>query len=93
MIFYEAPHKLRATLDDLLAAFGPERRISLCREMTKLHEEVLHYVGRSGGTLCRHAAQRVSLYSLWRGTGGGAGGDLLEDGAQRVLALRGGGCL
>ena len=40
MIFYEAPHKLRATLEDLAAAFGPERRISLCRELTKLHEEV-----------------------------------------------------
>ena len=40
MIFYEAPHKLTATLDDLTAAFGPERRISLCRELTKLHEEV-----------------------------------------------------
>ena len=40
MIFYEAPHKLRATLEDLTAAFGPERRISLCRELTKLHEEV-----------------------------------------------------
>ena len=40
MIFYEAPHKLRATLDDLAAAFGPGRRISLCRELTKLHEEV-----------------------------------------------------
>ena len=41
MIFYEAPHKLIATLDDLLDAFGPERRITLCRELTKLHEEVL----------------------------------------------------
>ena len=40
MIFYEAPHKLTATLDDLTAAFGPDRRISLCRELTKLHEEV-----------------------------------------------------
>ena len=39
MIFHEAPHKLRATLADLLAVFGPERRISLCRELTKLHEE------------------------------------------------------
>ena len=39
MIFYEAPHKLRATLDDLLAAFG-DRPIALCRELTKLHEEV-----------------------------------------------------
>ena len=40
MVFHEAPHKLRATLEDLAAAFGPERRISLCRELTKLHEEV-----------------------------------------------------
>ena len=41
MICYEAPHKLCATLRDLAAAFGGERRISLCRELTKLHEEVL----------------------------------------------------
>lgn len=41
MIFYEAPHKLTATLADLEKAFGGERRISLCRELTKLHEEVL----------------------------------------------------
>lgn len=40
MIFYEAPHKLCATLADMAAAFGAERRISLCRELTKLHEEV-----------------------------------------------------
>ena len=40
MIFYEAPHKLRATMEDLAEAFGPDRRISLCRELTKLHEEV-----------------------------------------------------
>ena len=37
MIFYEAPHKLRATLLDLLEAFGGERKIALCRELTKLH--------------------------------------------------------
>ena len=41
MIFYEAPHKLLNTLQDLLNAFGPDRRISLCRELTKLHEEVI----------------------------------------------------
>ena len=40
MVFHEAPHKLLATLQDLSAAFGAERRISLCRELTKLHEEV-----------------------------------------------------
>ena len=41
MIFYEAPHKLKTTLSDLAGAFGSGRRISLCRELTKLHEEVL----------------------------------------------------
>lgn len=41
MIFYEAPHKLQNTLKDLTDAFGPERRISLCRELTKLHEQIL----------------------------------------------------
>ena len=40
MIFYEAPHKLTATLEDLKTAFGPDRRVALCRELTKLHEEV-----------------------------------------------------
>lgn len=40
MLFYEAPHKLQATLKDLEDTFGPERRIALCRELTKLHEEV-----------------------------------------------------
>lgn len=41
MIFYEAPHKLIPTLRDMQTYFGPERRIALCRELTKLHEEVL----------------------------------------------------
>ena len=41
MIFYEAPHKLSATLEDLAEVFGSERGISLCRELTKLHEEVI----------------------------------------------------
>ena len=41
MIFYEAPHKLRDTLDDLTKTFGGERRVALCRELTKLHEEIL----------------------------------------------------
>ena len=39
MLFYEAPHKLRATLSDLCDALGEERKIVLARELTKLHEE------------------------------------------------------
>ena len=41
MVFYEAPHKLRQTLGDLAEFFGGDRRIALCRELTKIHEEVL----------------------------------------------------
>ena len=41
MIFYEAPHKLCATLEDMASVFGNDRPISLCRELTKLHEEVV----------------------------------------------------
>ena len=41
MVFYEAPHKLTATLDDLRDTFGPGRRVAVCRELTKLHEQVL----------------------------------------------------
>lgn len=40
LVFYEAPHKLLATLGDMLAALG-DRRVALCRELTKLHEEVV----------------------------------------------------
>ena len=40
MVFYEAPHKLAATLKDLSDTFGPDRPLSVCRELTKLHEEV-----------------------------------------------------
>lgn len=41
MVFYEAPHKLLNTLEDMAAVFGKDRPISLCRELTKLHEEVV----------------------------------------------------
>ena len=55
MVFYEAPHKLCATLDDLAAAFGPDRPMSVCRELTKLHEEVLRLtIGEAAG---RYAEQ------------------------------------
>ena len=53
MVFYEAPHKLTTTLDDLCDTFGADRPISLCRELSKLHEEIIRT------TLC----QAVSLYN------------------------------
>ena len=39
VVLYEAPHRLRRTLDDLVAACGESRRVALARELTKLHED------------------------------------------------------
>ena len=55
MIFYEAPHKLVNTLQDMAAAFGAGRPVSLCRELTKLHEEVIRTT--LGGAIERYADQ------------------------------------
>ena len=54
MIFYEAPHKLPATLADLAETFGPDRPVSLCRELTKLHEEIIR-------TTLGEAAERYQI--------------------------------
>lgn len=56
MIFYEAPHKLNNTLKDLCAAFGEDRKISLCRELTKLHEEAFR---TTLGQAVEHYAQNA----------------------------------
>jgi len=40
-VLYESPHRLQRTLDDLLAACGPQRRVVVTRELTKLHEEIV----------------------------------------------------
>ena len=55
MIFYEAPHKLLSTLEDMAAVFGKDRPISLCRELTKLHEEVVRTT--LGEAIERYSAQ------------------------------------
>lgn len=41
MVFYEAPHKLKNTLSNLAGTFGGDRKIAVCRELTKVHEEIL----------------------------------------------------
>ena len=41
MIFYESPHKLVKTLTHFSEYFGPERKVSVSREITKLHEETV----------------------------------------------------
>jgi 16S rRNA (cytidine1402-2'-O)-methyltransferase len=53
MILYEAPDRVGATLADAAAAFGADRRASLGRELTKLHEE--HVRGTLGELAARYA--------------------------------------
>lgn len=41
VVFFESPHRIHATLDDLERELGTERKIALCRELTKMHEQTL----------------------------------------------------
>lgn len=54
VVLYEAPHRVARTVDDLAAVCGPERRVALARELTKLHEEV--WRGTLAGARSRLAA-------------------------------------
>ncbi len=58
MIFYEAPHKLRSTITDLIATFGPHREIALCRELTKIHEECIRTTLAGAAELYEETAPR-----------------------------------
>lgn len=55
LIFFEAPHRLQATLADTVATLGGERRCAICRELTKLHEEV--WRGTLAGALAEWRAR------------------------------------
>ena len=89
MIFYEAPHKLTATLDDLAAAFGPDRRISLCRELTKLHEEVRRTTLGEAVKWYGENPPRGEFVLVVEGAPETAAEELtMEDGLARVAALR-----
>ena len=89
MIFYEAPHKLIATLADLAEVFGPDRRISLCRELTKLHEEVRR---TTLGEACRWYGENPPKGEFVLVVEGAPAEEekaaALEDGLGRVLELR-----
>ncbi len=89
MIFYEAPHKLAATLADLEAAFGPDRRVSLCRELTKLHEEVWRTTLSQAAALYRDKEPRGEFVLVLEGAAPQAeAGATLKDGLERVKTLR-----
>ena len=84
MVFFESPNRLPAALADLVAALGGERRIAVCRELTKLHEEVkrgtaaevaAHFAEGARGEICLVVA------------GAAPASASLPDGIAQVLAL------
>ena len=87
MIFYEAPHKLKATLADLAETFGPDRRISLCRELTKLHEEVIRTTLAGAAELYGEEEPRGEYVLVVEGARPVKEEATLEDGLARVGEL------
>lgn len=89
MIFHEAPHKLRTTLDDLAAAFGKDRRIALCREMTKLHEETRRCtIGEAIAYYTENTPKGEYVLVVAGAEKAEKSAVNLEDGVAQVLALR-----
>ena len=87
MLFYEAPHKLTVTLSDLRDVFGPQRRISLCRELTKLHEEVLRTTLGEAAERYKTEEPRGEFVLVVEGAAPAKEKATLEDGLDRMEAL------
>ena len=89
MIFYEAPHKLAATLQDLAVTFGEDRPLTLCRELTKLHEEVSRTTLGQAAAWYGENAPKGEFVLVVRGTEPLPEGEAsLEDGLALVDRLR-----
>ena len=90
MIFYEAPHKLAATLQDLAVTFGEDRPLTLCRELTKLHEEVSRTTLGQAAAWYGENAPKGEFVLVVRGAEPLPEGETsLEDGLALVDRLRG----
>ena len=94
MIFYEAPHKLRKTLSDLEKLLGKERRIALCRELTKVHEEVWRTTLGEAAARYREQEPRGEFVLVVEGAPAPAAAQesyTLEEAAELARALQAGG--
>ena len=85
MVFYEAPHKLTNTLQDLYNAFGPDRRISLCRELTKLHEEVIRTTIQGAIDYYKELAPRGEYVLILEGAAPAAEEELTLEAALQLV--------
>ena len=89
MIFHEAPHKLRATLQDFSAVFGADRPIALCRELTKLHEETWRTtLGEAAAYYQVHTPRGEYVLVVAGAEQREEAAISLEEGAAQVLALK-----
>ena len=89
MIFYEAPHTLPATLADLAETFGPDRPVSLCRELTKLHEEIIRTTLGEAAERYQPEPPKGEFVLVVRGAEPREEPEVtLEDGLDRVRILR-----
>ena len=89
ILFHEAPHKLLSTLEDLSAAFGPDRRIALCRELTKLHEEVRRCTLAEAIAYYEENTPKGEYVLVVEGAAPKTGAAVtLEDGVAQVLTLK-----
>ncbi|MCS5658567.1 MAG: 16S rRNA (cytidine(1402)-2'-O)-methyltransferase [Dehalococcoidia bacterium] len=90
LVVFEAPHRLKATLRDILAVLG-EREMSVCRELTKLYEEVFR--GTASEALAHFREPRGEFVLVIRGVtptaaASGPTDDQLEEAGQRLESLR-----
>ena len=90
MVFYEAPHKLSATLRDLEEVFGAGRPVTLCRELTKLHEEIFRTTLGQAAAYYQDNVPKGEFVLVVRGAEHQEEqGAALEDGLLLVGRLRG----
>lgn len=88
MVFHEAPHKLRATLGDMLEVLG-DRAVALCRELTKLHEDTMRTTLQDAVDYYSENEPRGEYVLVVAGREKREGARLtLEEGVERVLQLR-----
>ncbi len=86
LVFYEAPHKLRATLGDMLSVFGGDRKISLCRELTKLNEEVVTLPLEEAVLLYAEKEPRGEYVLVLEGAEEHGDGEMTEDNPLTALS-------
>ncbi|MBP5166061.1 MAG: 16S rRNA (cytidine(1402)-2'-O)-methyltransferase, partial [Oscillospiraceae bacterium] len=89
MIFYEAPHKLKNTIADMMSVFGEERRIVLCRELTKIHEEIIRTTLKGAAEYCDNVILRGEFVLVVEGAAKTDDKTVsLDDALDNVAALR-----